>query len=174
MIVDTHCHLNHEQLRDDIPSVISRAWAAGVEKMIVAGTTCSYPKFTAVPFREEALWDGYPEETNAPYGIAKKALLAQCPPELRCWEWDSLERLCHADLLTLRGHEPWASGVAFAGERLVSVGGDPYTGKSGQVIFWRPGLDGREAKDQWKSFPVALETSRDGRLAAAVDTLLKK
>ena len=49
-----------------------------VEKTIVAGTTCSYPKFTPVPFREEALWDGYPEETNAPYGIAKKALLAQC------------------------------------------------------------------------------------------------
>jgi GDP-L-fucose synthase len=49
-----------------------------VEKIIVVGTTCSYPKFTPVPFREDALWDGYPEETNAPYGIAKKALLAQC------------------------------------------------------------------------------------------------
>ena len=49
-----------------------------VEKTIVIGTTCSYPKFTPVPFREEALWDGYPEETNAPYGIAKKALLVQC------------------------------------------------------------------------------------------------
>jgi GDP-L-fucose synthase len=49
-----------------------------VEKLIVVGTTCSYPKFTPVPFREEALWDGYPEETNAPYGIAKKALLVQC------------------------------------------------------------------------------------------------
>jgi GDP-L-fucose synthase len=49
-----------------------------VEKAIVVGTTCSYPKFTPVPFREEALWDGYPEETNAPYGIAKKALLVQC------------------------------------------------------------------------------------------------
>ncbi|MGH9633045.1 MAG: NAD-dependent epimerase/dehydratase family protein, partial [Bryobacteraceae bacterium] len=49
-----------------------------VEKSIVVGTICSYPKFTPVPFREEALWDGYPEETNAPYGIAKKALLVQC------------------------------------------------------------------------------------------------
>lgn len=49
-----------------------------VEKTVVVGTTCSYPKFTPVPFREEALWDGYPEETNAPYGIAKKALLVQC------------------------------------------------------------------------------------------------
>jgi GDP-L-fucose synthase len=49
-----------------------------VEKAVVLGTICSYPKLTPVPFREEALWDGYPEETNAPYGIAKKALLVQC------------------------------------------------------------------------------------------------
>jgi GDP-L-fucose synthase len=49
-----------------------------VEKTIVLGTICAYPKFTPIPFREEDLWNGYPEETNAPYGIAKKALLAQC------------------------------------------------------------------------------------------------
>jgi GDP-L-fucose synthase len=58
--------------------VIEQARRHGVEKTIVVGTICSYPKFTPVPFREEALWDGYPEETNAPYGIAKKALLVQC------------------------------------------------------------------------------------------------
>ena len=50
----------------------------GVEKTIVAGTICAYPKFTPVPFREDDLWNGYPEETNAPYGVAKKALLVQC------------------------------------------------------------------------------------------------
>ena len=50
----------------------------GVEKIVVAGTICSYPKFAPVPFREESLWDGYPEETNAPYGVAKKAILVQC------------------------------------------------------------------------------------------------
>ncbi|HZS49337.1 MAG TPA: GDP-L-fucose synthase [Bryobacterales bacterium] len=49
-----------------------------VEKTIVVGTVCSYPKFTPLPFREDDLWNGYPEETNAPYGIAKKALLVQC------------------------------------------------------------------------------------------------
>lgn len=49
-----------------------------VEKTVVLGTICAYPKFTNVPFREEDLWNGYPEETNAPYGIAKKALLVQC------------------------------------------------------------------------------------------------
>jgi GDP-L-fucose synthase len=50
---------------------------AGVEKFVALGTVCSYPKFTPVPFREENLWDGYPEETNAPYGLAKKMLLVQ-------------------------------------------------------------------------------------------------
>jgi len=47
----------------------------GIEKTVLLGTVCSYPKFTPVPFREASLWDGYPEETNAPYGIAKKAHL---------------------------------------------------------------------------------------------------
>jgi GDP-L-fucose synthase len=46
-----------------------------VRKLVVAGTVCAYPKFTPVPFREEDLWNGYPEETNAPYGVAKKAVL---------------------------------------------------------------------------------------------------
>lgn len=50
---------------------------SGVEKFVALGTVCAYPKFTAVPFREEDLWSGYPEETNAPYGLAKKMLLVQ-------------------------------------------------------------------------------------------------
>ncbi|CAB4611287.1 unannotated protein [freshwater metagenome] len=55
--------------------VIEAARAAHIEKTVLLGTVCSYPKFTPVPFKEESLWDGYPEETNAPYGIAKKAHL---------------------------------------------------------------------------------------------------
>ena len=50
---------------------------AGIEKFVAVGTICSYPKFTPVPFKEKNLWDGYPEETNAPYGLAKKMLLVQ-------------------------------------------------------------------------------------------------
>jgi GDP-L-fucose synthase len=64
----------HDNLQMGV-HVIEQARLAGVEKVVVAGTICAYPKHTPVPFREEALWDGYPEETNAPYGIAKKALL---------------------------------------------------------------------------------------------------
>lgn len=57
--------------------LIEAARRAGVEKTVVVGTVCSYPKFTPTPFSEESLWDGYPEETNAPYGLAKKMLLVQ-------------------------------------------------------------------------------------------------
>lgn len=57
--------------------LIHEAWKAGVEKVVAIGTICAYPKFTPLPFKEENLWDGYPEETNAPYGLAKKMLLVQ-------------------------------------------------------------------------------------------------
>ncbi|MPZ47976.1 MAG: NAD-dependent epimerase/dehydratase family protein [Dehalococcoidia bacterium] len=57
--------------------LIEEARLAGVAKFVTIGTVCSYPKFAPVPFREDGLWDGYPEETNAPYGLAKKMLLAQ-------------------------------------------------------------------------------------------------
>jgi GDP-L-fucose synthase len=58
-------------------TMIEEARRAGVDKFVQVGTVCAYPKYTRVPFREEDLWAGYPEETNAPYGIAKKALLVQ-------------------------------------------------------------------------------------------------
>jgi GDP-L-fucose synthase len=58
--------------------LIEAARRYSVEKTVVLGTICAYPKFTPVPFSEEELWNGYPEETNAPYGIAKKALLVGC------------------------------------------------------------------------------------------------
>ncbi len=57
--------------------MIDAAYHAGTEKMLILGTVCAYPKFTPVPFMEKDLWMGYPEETNAPYGLAKKALLTQ-------------------------------------------------------------------------------------------------
>jgi GDP-L-fucose synthase len=58
-------------------SLIEHARRRGLEKFVCVGTVCSYPKFATVPFQEDDLWSGYPEETNAPYGIAKKALLVQ-------------------------------------------------------------------------------------------------
>lgn len=57
--------------------IIEECRKANIEKLVMIGTICSYPKFTPVPFKEEDLWDGYPEETNAPYGLAKKMQLVQ-------------------------------------------------------------------------------------------------
>ncbi|MBI3601119.1 MAG: GDP-L-fucose synthase [Nitrospinae bacterium] len=57
--------------------LMHESWKSGVGKFVAVGTVCAYPKFTPVPFREEDLWNGYPEETNAPYGLAKKMLLIQ-------------------------------------------------------------------------------------------------
>ena len=64
----------HDNLQMGV-HVIEEGRRAGIPKVVLAGTICSYPKHTPVPFREEELWNGYPEETNAPYGIAKKALI---------------------------------------------------------------------------------------------------
>ncbi|MEW6183461.1 MAG: GDP-L-fucose synthase [Bacillota bacterium] len=57
--------------------LMHESWRTGAQKFVAVGTVCAYPKFTPVPFREENFWNGYPEETNAPYGLAKKMLLVQ-------------------------------------------------------------------------------------------------
>jgi GDP-L-fucose synthase len=57
--------------------LMHEAWKRGVGKFVALGTVCAYPKFTPVPFKEDDIWNGYPEETNAPYGLAKKMLLVQ-------------------------------------------------------------------------------------------------
>ncbi len=57
--------------------LLHESWRGGVDKFVAIGTVCAYPKITPIPFREEDLWNGYPEETNAPYGLAKKMLLVQ-------------------------------------------------------------------------------------------------
>lgn len=70
--------------------LIHAAYQAGVEKFVCVGTICAYPKFTPVPFREDDLWNGYPEETNAPYGIAKKALLVQLEAYRQQYEFNGI------------------------------------------------------------------------------------
>ena len=73
--------------------LMEEARRRGVRKFVTVGTICSYPKFTPVPFREDDLWDGYPEETNAPYGIAKKALLVQAQAYRRQYGFDAVTLL---------------------------------------------------------------------------------
>lgn len=70
--------------------LMEAARLAGVEKFVAIGTVCAYPKFTSVPFKEEDLWDGYPEETNAAYGLAKKMLLVQSQAYRQQYDFNSI------------------------------------------------------------------------------------
>ncbi|MCJ7610470.1 NAD-dependent epimerase/dehydratase family protein, partial [Candidatus Bathyarchaeota archaeon] len=70
--------------------MMEAARIAGVDKFVAVGTVCSYPKHTPVPFREHDLWNGYPEETNAPYGLAKKMLLVQGQAYRRQYGFNSI------------------------------------------------------------------------------------
>lgn len=70
--------------------LFDQAWRHGVPKFVAIGTVCAYPKFAPVPFREEDLWNGYPEETNAPYGLAKKMLLVQAQAYRQQYGYNSI------------------------------------------------------------------------------------
>ena len=70
--------------------LLDQAWRHGVSKFVAIGTVCAYPKHVPVPFREEDLWNGYPEETNAPYGLAKKMLLVQSQAYRRQYGYNSI------------------------------------------------------------------------------------
>lgn len=70
--------------------LMDEAWQRGVEKFVAIGTICAYPKFTPVPFKEDDLWNGYPEETNAPYGLAKKMLLVQAQAYRQQYDFNAI------------------------------------------------------------------------------------
>ncbi|MGQ0604257.1 MAG: NAD-dependent epimerase/dehydratase family protein, partial [Anaerolineales bacterium] len=70
--------------------LMEAARLAGVRKFVAIGTICAYPKFTPIPFQEDDLWNGYPEETNAPYGLAKKMLLVQSQAYRQQYNFDSV------------------------------------------------------------------------------------
>lgn len=70
--------------------LIEESRLAGVDKFVALGTICAYPKFAPIPFREEDIWNGYPEETNAPYGLAKKMMLVQCQSYRQQYGFDGI------------------------------------------------------------------------------------
>jgi len=79
----------YDNLMMGVP-LLHAAWEQGVDKFVAVGSICSYPKFTPLPFKEEKLWDGYPEETNAPYGLAKKMLLVQAQAYRQQYGYNSI------------------------------------------------------------------------------------
>lgn len=73
--------------------LVEQARVFGIKKCVVVGTICSYPKFTPVPFKEDEIWNGYPEETNAPYGLAKKMLMVQLDAYRRQYNFNGVSLL---------------------------------------------------------------------------------
>ena len=117
------------------------AKTTGVKKFVALGTICAYPKFTPVPFKEKNLWNGYPEETNAPYGLAKKMLLVQSQAYRKQYRFNSIFLLP----VNLYGpgdnFDPRSSHVIPA---LIKKFIDAKNKKSNRVVIWGSGKPTRE------------------------------
>jgi GDP-L-fucose synthase len=121
--------------------VIEEARRRDVGKTVIAGTICSYPKFAPVPFEEEALWDGYPEETNAPYGIAKKALLVHAQANRAQYGQNSIY------LLPVNLYGPWDKfhpSISHVIPALIKKFVDAVDAGSSSVEVWGSGNATRE------------------------------
>ena len=113
----------------------------GVEKFVVIGTVCAYPKYTSVPFKEENLWSGYPEETNAAYGIAKKVLLVQAQAYREQYGFDAIY-LLPVNLYGPRDNfDPERSHVVAA---LIKKMVDAKLDERNEVVVWGTGKASRE------------------------------
>ncbi|MCJ7511295.1 MAG: GDP-L-fucose synthase [Dehalococcoidia bacterium] len=113
----------------------------GVEKFVAIGTVCAYPKFTPVPFKEEDLWAGYPEETNAPYGLAKKMLLVQAQAYRQQYGFNAIQ-LLPVNLYGPRDNfDPKASHVIPA---LIKKCADAVQAGEREIVVWGTGSASRE------------------------------
>lgn len=125
--------------------LLHEAWRAGVGKFVAIGTVCSYPKYAPVPFKEEDLWNGYPEETNAPYGLAKKMLLVQSQAYRQQYGFNSIF-LMPVNLYGPRDNfDPQSSHVIPALIRkFVEATGPGGSPSGGPVVVWGTGTATRE------------------------------
>ena len=114
---------------------------AGVEKFVGVATICSYPKFTPVPFKEEDIWNGYPEETNAPYGLAKKMLLVQAQAYRKQYDFNAIT-LFPVNLYGPRDNfDPESSHVIPA---IIKKIEDAIKSNAKEVVLWGTGKATRE------------------------------
>ena len=129
----------------------------GIEKFVAISTTCAYPKFTPVPFKEEDLWNGYPEETNAPYGLAKKMLLVQAQAYQRQYGFNAIY-LLPVNLYGPRDNfDPASSHVMPA---LIKKCVDATKKGSNEIVVWGTGKATREflyVKDAAEGIVLATE-----------------
>ncbi|QQG42264.1 MAG: GDP-L-fucose synthase [Candidatus Woesebacteria bacterium] len=122
-------------------NIMRAAKACNVQKVVLIGTICAYPKFTPVPFKEEHLWDGYPEETNAPYGLAKKMLLVQSQAYRKQYGFNSIYLLPVNMYGPGDNFDPTSSHVIPA---LIKKFAEARNTKSKKVVIWGSGKPTRE------------------------------
>lgn len=137
--------------------LIHEGYLRGIEKFVAIGTICAYPKFTPVPFSEDELWNGYPEETNAPYGLAKKMLLVQSQAYRQQYDFNSIF-LLPVNLYGPRDNfDPASSHVIPA---LVKKIYDAQKEGAKEIVVWGDGSPSREfihARDAAEGIVLAAE-----------------
>lgn len=121
--------------------LIEEARRAGVKKFVAIGTICAYPKFTPVPFKESELWNGYPEETNAPYGLAKKMLLVQSQAYRQQYGFNSIYLLP----VNMYGpHDKFEPNISHVIPALIRKAVEARKENSRQIVVWGTGKATRE------------------------------
>ena len=121
--------------------LLHEGWRHGIEKFVAIGTVCAYPKFAPVPFREDDLWNGYPEETNAPYGLAKKMLLVQSQAYRQQYGFSSIFLLPVNLYGPCDNFDPKSSHVIPA---LIKKCFDAKEADKGEIVVWGDGSPTRE------------------------------
>src|SRR6185369_13755495 len=121
--------------------LMHQAYKNGVGKFVAIGTVCAYPKFTPVPFKEEDLWIGYPEETNAPYGLAKKMLLVQAQAYRAQFGFNAI----HVLAVNLYGPgDNFDPGTSHVIPAIIRKCVEAVQQKSNEVVLWGSGEPTRE------------------------------
>ena len=153
------------------------SWRAGVTKFVAVGTVCAYPKFTPVPFKEEDLWEGYPEETNAPYALAKKMLLVQSQAYRQQYGFNSIF------LLPVNLYGPGDSfdlNTSHAIPALIRKCLEAKERRENKILVWGTGSASREflyVEDAAKGILLAAErynSSEPVNLGSGVEITIKK
>ncbi|KAF0117512.1 MAG: nucleoside-diphosphate-sugar epimerase [bacterium] len=129
----------------------------GIEKFVALATICSYPKFTPVPFKEENLWDGYPEETNAPYGLAKKMLLVQSQAYRQQYGFNSI---CLFPVNLYGPKDNFDPGSSHVIPALIKKCVDAIEEGKDEIVVWGTGIPTREflyVEDAAESIILATE-----------------
>ena len=153
-------------------NVFEQSRLAGVEKLVAACSVCAYPKFTPVPFKEADIWDGYPEESNAPYGLAKKMLLVMSDAYRRQYGFDS----CAPIVANLYGPD---DNFDLENSHVIAAMVRKFVEADDEVVLWGTGTPSREflyVDDAARALVLAaekLDTSEPVNIGTGVETRIR-